>query len=55
MKVLSNKEGDLLSQFDNNKENDIPVLERLINLPPLIRDTAHQSMLINNHTVPNKS
>ena len=36
MKVISNKDGDLLSQFDNFKEDDIPVLERLVDLPPQI-------------------
>ena len=54
MKVISEKDGDLLSQFDNNNETDIPILERIINLPPLIRDTPHQKMLINNHTDANK-
>ena len=54
MKVISNKDGDLLSQFDNINENDITVLERLLNLPPQIRDTAHQKMLIDNHTDANK-
>ena len=33
MKVISNKDGDL-SQFDNINENDIPILERLTDLPP---------------------
>ena len=41
-KVISNKDGDLLSQLDNIKENDIPVLERIINLPPQIRDKLQQ-------------
>ena len=50
MKVISNKDGDLLSQFDNINEKDIPLLERLINLLPQILDTPHQTMLINNHT-----
>ena len=52
MKVISNKDGDLLSQFDNINENVIPVLERLLNLPPQIRDqkTPHQKMVIENHT-----
>ena len=50
MKALSSKDGDLLSQFDNNNENDIPVLEQLAKLPPQIKDTPHQKMLINNHT-----
>ena len=54
MRVILNKDGDLLSQFDNNNENDIPVLERLADLPPQIRSTRHQKMLIKNHTDPNK-
>ena len=54
MKSISNKDGDLLSQFDITNENDIPVLERLADLPPQIRDSPHQKMLINNHTDPNK-
>ena len=54
MRVISNKDGDLLSQFDNINENDIPILERIANLPPQIRDTPHQKMLINNHTDANK-
>ena len=32
MKVISNKDGDLLSQFDNIKENDIPILSRITDL-----------------------
>ena len=31
MKVISIKDGDLLSQFDAINENDIPILERIIN------------------------
>ena len=54
MRVISNKDGDLLSQFDNINENDIPVLEQLADLPVQIRDTPHQKMLINNHTDANK-
>ena len=54
MKAISNKDGDLLSQFDNINENDIPILERLADLPPQIRDSPHQKMLINNHTDANK-
>ena len=54
MRVISNKDGDLLSQFDNINENEIPVLERLADLPPQIKSTPHQKMLINNHTDPNK-
>ena len=54
MRAISNKDGDLLSQFDNINENDIPVLNRLADLPVQIRDTPHQKMLINNHTDVNK-
>ena len=32
MKVISSKNGRLLSQFDNINENDIPLLERLADL-----------------------
>ena len=46
MKVISNKDDDLLSQFGNINENDIPLLERLADLPPQIRSTPHQKMLI---------
>ena len=54
MGVISNKDGDLLSQFDNFNENDIPVLNRLADLPVQIRNTPHQKMLINNQTDANK-
>ena len=54
MKVISNKDDDLLSQFGNINENDIPLLERLADLPPQIRSTTHQKMLTDNHTDPNK-
>ena len=54
MRAISNKDGDLLSQFDNINESDIPVLERLANLPTQIQSTPHQKMLINNHTDGNK-
>ena len=54
MRVISNEDGDLLSQFDNINENDIPILNRLANLPVQIRDTPHQKMLIDNHTDANK-
>ena len=50
MRAISSKDGDLVSQFDNINENDIPVLNRLADLPVQIRDTPHQKMLINNHT-----
>ena len=54
MRAISNKDGDLLSQFDKINENDIPILERLADLPPQIRDSPHQKMLINNHIDANK-
>ena len=54
MRSISNKECDLLSQFDKTIEIDIPFLERLANLPTQIRDTPHQKKLINNHTDANK-
>ena len=54
VKVISNKDDDLLSQFGNIKENDNPLLERLVDLPPQIRSTQHQQMLIDDHTDPNK-
>ena len=54
-RVISNKDGELSSQFDNINENDIPILERLADLPPQIKPTPHQKMLTNNHTDANKS
>ena len=54
MRVVSNEDGDLLSQFDSINENDIPIFERLANLPPEIRNTPHQKMLKDNHTDANK-
>ena len=54
MRVISNEGGDLLSQSANINENDIPVLERLADLPPQIKSTPHQKLLINNDTDPNK-
>ena len=54
MRAISFKVGDLLSQFDNINENDVPILERLADLPPQIRSTPHQKMLIDNHTDANK-
>ena len=54
MRAISNKDGDLLSQFDNINEYDIPVLNRIAELPVQIRNTPHQKMLINNHTDANK-
>ena len=49
MKVISIKYGELLSQFDNFKENDIPNLERMAKLPPQTRDTPQLKKLINNY------
>ena len=54
MRAISNKDGDLLSQFDNINENDNSVLNRIADLPVQIRDTTHQKMLINKHTDTNK-
>ena len=54
MKVISNKDADLLSQFGNINEIDTPLPQRLADLPPQIRSTPHQKMLIENHTDPNK-
>ena len=54
MRAISNKDGDLLSQFDKINGNDITILEQLANIPVQIRDTPHQKMLINNHTDANK-
>ena len=52
--MISNKDDDLLSQFGNINENDIPIFERLANLAPQVRYTPHQKMLIDNHTDSNK-
>ena len=49
MRVISKKDGDLLSHFDIFNENDIPVLERFTDLPPQIKSKPHQKMFINNH------
>ena len=54
MRVIPNKDGDLFSQFDKINGNDFSVLERLADLPPQIRSTPHQKMLLNNHTYANK-
>ena len=58
MRAISNKDGDFLSQFDNINENILEnnneILERLADLPPQIRSTPHQKMLIDNHTDANK-
>ena len=55
MRVISNRDDDLLSQFGKINENDIPLLERINDLPLQIRDTPHQKTLIDNHTDPNKA
>ena len=52
--MISNKDVDLLSQFGNINENDIPLLERLADLPPQIRSKPHQKVLIDIHTDANK-
>ena len=39
LKIISNKDGDMLSQFDNINENDIPFLSRINDLTPGIRST----------------
>ena len=55
MEVISIKDGDLSSQFDNINENDVPIIEQLFNLPPQIRNTPQQKMLIGKHTDANKA
>ena len=55
VKVISNKDDDLFSQFSNINENAIPLLERMARLPPQIRSTPHQKMLIDNHADANKA
>ena len=54
MKVISDKDVDLLSQFDNINENDIALVEGLADLPPQIRSTPHQKTLIDIHIDANK-
>ena len=54
MRAISKKGCDLLSQFDNINENDNPILERLADLPPQIRSSLQQKMLIYDHTDANK-
>ena len=51
---MLNQDDDLLSQFGNINENDIPILKRITDLPPQIRDTPHQKMLIDNDLYANK-
>ena len=40
--MISNKDGDLFTHFDNINEKDIPVLKSLADLPPQIMSTPHQ-------------
>ena len=54
MKMILNKDEDLLSHFGNNNEKDISLLEKLNDTPPQIRSTLHQKMLLDNHTDANK-
>ena len=54
LRAVWNKHGDSLYQFDNFIANDIPILERLQDLPIQIGDTPHQKKLINNHIDANK-
>ena len=54
MKVISSKDDDLLSQFGNINENDIPIFESFPNLRPQNSSTPHQKMLTDNHTDPNE-
>ena len=46
MRVILNKDGELLSQCDDFNENNIPVLERLADIPPQIRPTPHKKNVI---------
>ena len=50
MEVISNKDDDLSSQFGDINKNDIPLLEKLADLPLQIKSTPDQKMLIDNHT-----
>ena len=54
MGAITNKDGDLLSQFDKIYENDIPILQGPANLPPQNRETPHQKMFLNNPTDANE-
>ena len=54
MNVISNKDDDILSQFGNINEIDIPLLERINDLSTQIRSTPHQKELIDNHIDANK-
>ena len=54
LKVISNKDGHILSQCDNISENNIPILSRVTDLPPHFGCTHHQKMLIDNHIDDNR-
>ena len=54
MKVISNKDADLFSQFDKINENLLRFFERPAFLPPQIRGSPHQKKLINKHADANK-
>ena len=54
MRARSNKAGDLLTQLDNINENDIPILEKLADLPTQVKSTPHQKLLFINHTDANR-
>ena len=54
MKMISKKDGDIISQFENINENDNPILSRITDSPPQIRSTTHQKMLKDNHIDANK-
>ena len=49
MIAISNKDGDLLSQFDNINVNGVPILSRITDLTPQFISTTHQKKLIDNH------
>ena len=54
MKVISDKDGNLKSQFDKNNEKEIPILERFADLSPQSLSRPHHKLLKNNHTDANK-
>ena len=54
MKVLSNKYGDFLSQFDSFNGIAIPILERFADLLLQIRSPLQHKIMKNKHTDANK-
>ena len=54
MKMISNRDGDMLSQFDNINENVIQIVSKIDDLPLQIGYTPHQKKLIDNHIGANK-